>query len=329
MMTRTTLSRHSKVRAKQAIAAMADMAQIYDQDEAIYSQSSNLILRFPRDIWNASDPDALTETIRVAKPTHPSEPTVPCSKVGAKKKTGTKAQQFPRGRISKCKSNLYRFHYGGTQRRVTGKNRNHIELEQPCLAPTCPTCQYWHPHLLKTDEEGDSAFGSAEENSWREEPRSVEITLPTPPNSPEPELRLDVAWVVEGSVPHVEPRLQLLGTCRPPVPLECVDPRLLRPQCDVYRVPEQTVRPSISTKSQWDTTPCNYPLALKPQQPKELTPGPEKFTNLKGILKHRQKANAGSDSSAMKKKVRFRYRVRCVFSSAQGREKFRRAVECL
>lgn len=219
--------------------------------------------------------------------------------IQARKKTTAprNLQSSPR-RKPKCKSKLCRFQYGGPQRRVAGKQKNEIHYEQPCLSQTCPNCQYWHPNWFKM------------ENSLGAQPSRPGAEPPTPPASPEPE---NMLW---------------------DVPLDCIDPRLLPPQCGVFlptRPVDHVIQPLIPAETQWWPPLGNRPAKLESKLLDNITTTAKSdiLVQPKSILKSPLKIRVGKDDGARRKKVRFRHRVLCVFQSEQGKDKFRRVVECL
>lgn len=85
-----------------------------------------LKLIIPKHIWNAYNPSSIQSN------------------------QSTTQKRFVR-RISTtrdCNTKLYRFHYGGIQRKRTGKRKNEIDHEGPCLKVTCGSCLEWHSEMV-------------------------------------------------------------------------------------------------------------------------------------------------------------------------------------
>jgi hypothetical protein len=106
-----------------------------------------LTIRFPKELWNSYTIHAtnIHKTTRDQKQAS--------RKLGLRLKLKLNAPQSPIYRqTKKCKTVLWRFQPGGPKHALSGKLMNEMQLEGPCLRPTCGSCRSWHPGLIEEPE---------------------------------------------------------------------------------------------------------------------------------------------------------------------------------
>jgi hypothetical protein len=107
-------------------------------------QLPRLCIRIPKCAWNA-----------YAAP-HPARPTR--SKSSRNQTPTLKLKDIPHASATRaphpkpCRTKLWAFHHGGTNRVTKGPSRHRTAYDTPCLQRTCSSCWTWHARLMGSVE---------------------------------------------------------------------------------------------------------------------------------------------------------------------------------
>jgi hypothetical protein len=243
----------------------------------------------------------------------------------------------------KCKTKIWRFHPGGPNHAVSGKSMNEMVLKQPCLQPKCTDCIQTYPNLLvgvplsplqtiypKLEQPTTKALSPLEampqEHAQQTTAETTSLQSPSPLQLPPP--------VIQSS-PYTAVPLANID----PIPLQTTT----QPQYDIL-LPKSLIQRAIpvpvGAKTKWRSVPRKQYIArlkfitgLARRRFAEVM-GTELKSVGKGDLKSCVKrrfeggeeeergVEAGRADGSVRKKVRFRHRVRLVFRSEEGRGRF-------
>ncbi|KAF2874237.1 hypothetical protein BDV95DRAFT_658415 [Massariosphaeria phaeospora] len=256
-----------------------------------------------------------------------------------------------------CSTKIARFHYGGPGRALRGARMNDITLTAPCLRGSCARCRMWHKGWVgDMDQDLDLDFDEERRGEGRERGRDVERVREREDRGERKSVKQEEEGVqVKGEGMVREGDDKAVGyeekeKDRHAAAVREGDAKIIA-AFSTHPPPSTSLPPSSHSPSAPSPTtpltptssppnPYHHPrLILRLRLPRPSSSSSKRLSlpcpplPTKSILKRpspsalaTNKTIAAADPGRVHKRVRFRHRVRFVFESGEGRDKFRGLV---
>lgn len=306
-MVKEHLTRASKCRAREAIAAMAKVP------------SDRLVIHIRKDLWNTYNPNLQISRVQKNKitkkaKTHPRKLIL---KISLK---AIQTQVTKPERPTNCKTKIWRFHPGGLNRALTGKHMTEMYLREPCLKQKCKSCKIRHAGLV----EDVLPEQCPQSDTFKYIPEALEVSHSTSYHKQAHESYSDIDTRNERSLSALK--------LSPPLPIPALDlrnvPERIRP---VLLKPEYNVGVSARLSQASDVVALKNYISSSHENLRRIAVDREGQTALRSpkghlINKGEKRKCVHEERVGVQKRARFRHRVQLVFASEEGRKRFRGVV---